>query len=245
MQENSCILLKQKFIYSKPTNMNLKIKLLFTILPAVYFFASCNNDTTSTATDTKDSATQSSNMGKDTMSKMDNMNMDNGLMAAMNASMDKMSSMKMTGDFDNDFASMMIEHHQGAIDMSEVELKSGKDETLKAMAQKIITAQKAEQDMFRDIVKNSKPMKMEMGKHDELSESMADMKSKMSTMKMTGDTDKDFAMMMTSHHEDAIKMSKDELSHGMNDKLKQMAKKGIADQQKEIGEFKAWMDKNK
>lgn len=40
-------------------------------------------------------------------------------------------------------------------------------------------------------------------------------------------------------------MFKDELSHVMNDKLKQMAKKGIDDQQKETSEFKAWMDKNK
>lgn len=226
--------------------MNLNIKLLLALVPALYFTASCNNDTASTVTDKKDSsAAQTSNMGKYTMSNMNDMPMNNGLMAAMNASMNKMSSMKMTGDFDNDFASMMIEHHQGAIDMSEVELSSGKDETLKAMAQKIITAQKAEQDLLRDIVKNSKPMKTGGEKHEELSKGMEDMKAKMTTMKMTGATDKDFAMMMTSHHQDAINMSKDELSHGMNEKLKQMAKKGIDDQQKEINEFKVWMDKNK
>ncbi len=44
--------------------------------------------------------------------------MNNGLMASMNTMMDKMNSMKMCGDFDLDFANMMIAHHQGAIDMS-------------------------------------------------------------------------------------------------------------------------------
>lgn len=225
--------------------MNSKIKLFFTVVPAMYLATSCNNDTTSTTTDKKDSSTtQTSNMGKDTMSKMDNMNMDNGLMTAMNSSMAKMSSMQMTGDFDMDFANMMIEHHQGAIDMSEAELKSGTDETLRAMAQKVITKQKKEQEDLRDILKISKPMKMGGENHDELSKGMDDMKAKMSTMKMMGNTDKDFALMMISHHENGIKMSKDELLQGMNVKLKQMAKKGIDDQQKEISEFKAWMDKN-
>jgi uncharacterized protein (DUF305 family) len=175
------------------------------------------------------------------MSKMNDMPSDNGLMTSMTSMMDKMSGMKMSGDFDMDFANMMIEHHQGAIDMSETELKSGQDEKMKAMAQAIISKQKEELNMLRDIVKNSKPMKMDMGKHDELSKNMDDMKAKMGNMKMSGNTDKDFATMMISHHEGAIKMSKDELSHGMNDKLKEMAKKGIADQTKEIGEFKSWL----
>ncbi len=73
----------------------------------------------------------------------------------------------------------------------------------------------------------------------------AEMKTKMSDMKMTGNMDKDFAMMMISHHEDAIKMSKDELSHGMNAPLKETAKKGIDNQTKEIAEFKTWMSANK
>ena len=222
--------------------MNAKIKLFFAIAPAMYFITSCNNDTTSSTTDKKDtSTTQTSTTGKDTMSKMNDMPMDNGLMTSMNSMMDKMSSMKMTGDFDMDFANMMIEHHQGAIDMSEAELKSGSDEKMKAMAQSIITKQKEEQAMLRDIVKNNKPMKMDMGKHDELSKNMEDMKANMSNMKMSGNTDKDFATMMISHHESAVKMSKDEVSHGMNAKLKEMAKKGIADQTKEIGEFKSWL----
>src|SRR5262249_54434910 len=43
-----------------------------------------------------------------------------------------------SGDPDRDFARMMIPHHQGAIDMALVELRYGKDERLKRLAQEII-----------------------------------------------------------------------------------------------------------
>ena len=52
-----------------------------------------------------------------------------------------MESMKMAGDADRDFAMMMKMHHQGAIDMAEMELKSGKDAKMRAMAKRIINAQ--------------------------------------------------------------------------------------------------------
>ena len=56
-------------------------------------------------------------------------------------------------------------------------------------------------------------------------------------MQMTKDTDQDFARMMIFHHESAVKMAKAELSNGMNNELKTMAKNIIADQAKEIGEM--------
>jgi len=52
--------------------------------------------------------------------------------------------MEPSGDPDKDFAMMMIPHHQGAIDMAKVELQYGKDQQLRAMAEKIIAAQEAE-----------------------------------------------------------------------------------------------------
>ena len=229
--------------------MNKSLGSVIALVTGMFFLTNCNNGT-STASEKDSVATvETGSMTKDTMHNKMNMdtmnNTRNGLMSSMDNMMKKMGSMEMSGDFDIDFANMMIEHHQGAIDMSEAELKSGKDEKMKAMAQKIITMQMEEQGKLRDIVKSSKPMKMDMGKHDELTKDMDNMKDGMSKMQMTGNTDKDFAMMMISHHEGAVKMSKDELSHGMNPKLKQMAKKAIADQTKEINEFKSWMSANK
>ena len=55
-----------------------------------------------------------------------------------------MNSMKMSGDTDRDFATMMKMHHQGAIDMAQMELQSGKDAKMRAMAKRIIKAQQKE-----------------------------------------------------------------------------------------------------
>ena len=216
-----------------------KVKLVFTLVTAMYFFAACNdNSTISNNTDKKDT-TISQTDKKDSR----DMKMDNGLMTSMNAMMDKTSSMKMSGDFDMDFANMMIEHHQGAIEMSAIEVKSGTDAAIKSIAKNISINQTDEQIKIRDILKTLKPMKMEMGKHDELTKEMDSMKAGMSKMQMTGNTDKDFAMMMIPHHESAIKMAKAELSHGMNADLKKIAQKEINDQTKEISEFKSWLSK--
>lgn len=57
---------------------------------------------------------------------------------------DKMSSMAMSGNMDVDFAMMMRVHHQGAIDMAQVELKSGKEPKMQKMARDIVAAQKKE-----------------------------------------------------------------------------------------------------
>ena len=168
------------------------------------------------------------------------MNMSNSLMASMNSMMDRMKAMKMTEDFDIDFANMMIEHHQGAIDMSQQELNSGKDEKMKGMAQEIISAQKEEISQLQDFVKNYKPSGMKHGE-GELQKSMSDMDSKMKSMQMSGDVDKDFAMMMKEHHASAVAMSKGEVTNGMSAKLKQMAQKMITDQNKEIKEFDTWL----
>ena len=63
------------------------------------------------------------------------------------AAMDKMMAgmaVKPTGDADRDFAAMMIPHHQGAIDMAVAELRHGRNEQLRRIAQEIIVDQQQE-----------------------------------------------------------------------------------------------------
>jgi uncharacterized protein (DUF305 family) len=166
------------------------------------------------------------------------------MMASMQPSMSKMQGMNMTGDFDVDFANMMIEHHQGGVDMAQMEVSQGKDEKMKAMAQKIIDEQKKEQQELRDFVSSYKPSGMKHAE-GELKKSMQSMMDQMKGMSMTGDTDKDFATMMTHHHEHGVAMAKMEVANGMSDKLKKMAQKSITEQTKEIGEFKSWLNDKK
>ena len=76
---------------------------------------------------------------------------------------------------------------------------------------------------------------------DEMKKSMEGGMEQMRQMKMTGDTDKDFAMMMKMHHEQALPMAKAELEHGKSPELKAMASKIINDQKKEIAQFEKWL----
>jgi hypothetical protein len=63
--------------------------------------------------------------------------------AAMTKMMNDMA-VKPTGDIDRDFVAMMTPHHQGAIDMAVIELRYGKNEQLKRIAQEIIVDQMQE-----------------------------------------------------------------------------------------------------
>ncbi|TGE29353.1 DUF305 domain-containing protein [Hymenobacter metallicola] len=64
----------------------------------------------------------------------------------MKASMDGMMKDMGTasGNVDQDFAALMIPHHQSAIDMAQAELAHGRDTKLKEMAQQMINAQQQE-----------------------------------------------------------------------------------------------------
>ena len=64
-------------------------------------------------------------------------------------------------------------------------------------------------------------------------------------MQMSGDTDKDFAMMMKMHHQQGVEMAKMELAHGKSPAMKAMARKIIAAQKMEIAQFEQWLAKQK
>jgi uncharacterized protein (DUF305 family) len=58
--------------------------------------------------------------------------------------MSGMHDIQMTGDVDRDFASMMIVHHQGAINMAEIQMEHGQNAELRRMASQAIADQKRE-----------------------------------------------------------------------------------------------------
>jgi hypothetical protein len=56
---------------------------------------------------------------------------------------------KPSGDIDTDFVAMMAPHHQGAIDMARAELRYGRNEQLRRLAQEIIVTQQQEIAVMR------------------------------------------------------------------------------------------------
>ena len=130
------------------------VALSTTVLPAAYA-------QTPTPTPTPGKAHSGSMAGMGTGMDMKGMkdmkNMD--MQAMMKGNNDQMSGMKMTGNVDVDFAMMMRIHHQGAIDMAQVELRDGKAPEMRKMAKDIIAAQKKEiAQLDRFLAKSGHPV---------------------------------------------------------------------------------------
>jgi uncharacterized protein (DUF305 family) len=74
-------------------------------------------------------------------------NVDGPFWADNQAAMTKMMAdmdVRPTGDVDVDFVAMMIPHHQGAIDMARAQLRYGRNEQVRRLAQEIIVTQQEE-----------------------------------------------------------------------------------------------------
>jgi uncharacterized protein (DUF305 family) len=165
----------------------------------------------------------------------------------MHANMNQMMAMKMTGDPDHDFAMMMSMHHQGAIDMANQEIKSGSDQTMKTMAQNIVTSQTAEKAQFTQFISSHQPTASDAGKtFDTMAmQGMDKMMKAQDTRFLSGNSDVDFTALMIDHHQSALDMAQMELNYGKVDSMKQMAQKIIDEQKSEISQFQDWLIKNK
>jgi len=77
------------------------------------------------------------------------------------ASMDKMhmamEAVERSGSVDVDFVSLMVPHHQAAIDMAKTQLLYGKDPQMRRLAQEIITDQQSEIELMQRWLKQPKP----------------------------------------------------------------------------------------
>ena len=80
---------------------------------------------------------------------------------------------------------------------------------------------------------------------DDMKKSMTAGMDSMQKMPMSGDTDRDFAMMMKMHHQQGVDMARMQIAHGKSPAMKKMAKQIVTAQNKEIREFDLWLAKQK
>ncbi|RPD43932.1 DUF305 domain-containing protein [Hymenobacter sediminis] len=167
---------------------------------------------------------------------------DNVFMRMMHDMMTQMMAMTKTQDPDNDFAMMMKMHHQGAITMSQEELRSGKDADMKQMAQTIITKQQAEIQQL-DAFLSSHPAHAPAVPEFDMKqmESMERMMQANDLRPLTGDIDYDFAQLMVDHHRSAMENSQAEIEYGRENAMKTLAHNIIDDQEMEIKDLQAWL----
>lgn len=172
---------------------------------------------------------------------------DDALMSAMSKMMKDMEAQPMKGNTDHDFASMMKLHHQGAIQMAQIEIQQGKDTMMKQMAQKMKDVQTKEVAELNEVIaatgssaKNYDPSNKQTGAAKAMSNNMVMMK-KMGKMSMSS-LDHEFADMMVKHHKDGIMMAKSILTYCKNAKLRSLAQKMIPEQTEDIRELQQWMN---
>jgi uncharacterized protein (DUF305 family) len=149
------------------------------------------------------------------------------------------------GDPDHHFAMMMIMHHEGAINMANIELKDGRDATMRKMAHLII--QKQTQDInelkafleghLKGTVNHEFNIKMEM--------SMENLDQSKALQSINGNVDHDFATIMLSHRQNAMEMADLIIQYGRDPEIVALAREMKDDQEMEIAEFQVWLSQQK
>ena len=136
-------------------------------------------------------------------------------------------------DADQEFLRMMVDHHEGLIQMMDPAMEKASTQTAKADAKKLHDKQHQEQDQMIGMLKSSysetkEPMVMPDNKQmvDDLANTPAGPAY-----------DKKMYQHVIMHHQQAIKMINDFQPRLTKPELKQMTEKMKADQQKEIQEF--------
>lgn len=170
---------------------------------------------------------------------------DAGTAAPPSSTASAMPSMSgaMSGDHnesDATFASDMIVHHRGAIEMAKLASSRAADPTVVTLAKRIEAAQQPEITTMSAWLRSwGMEMPSEMaGMHD----SMPGMMSPADMDKLTAargpEFDDMFLTMMIEHHEGALTMAQTEVSAGSNPEAKSLAQKVIQDQTAEIAEMR-------
>jgi len=152
-----------------------------------------------------------------------------GLHQAMQKMMQKMKAMNMTGDPDKDFSMMMIEHHQGAIDMARIVLDQNPSADVAKMARETIEKQQKDIEDIRKLLREGAPNQQSA---DLYQPAMMDMHQKMMAAK-GADASETFMRKMLEHHKGAVAMSDVALQNGVSGALRDQVEKTRSDNKKD------------
>ncbi|WP_121355786.1 DUF305 domain-containing protein [Flavisolibacter nicotianae] len=162
----------------------------------------------------------------------------------MNDMMKRMKSIPFSGNNDRDFASLMREYYDGAIDMARLQVAHGKQKELKSFSQATITDLKQELLMLSNFLKDEPA-----GKSSTVEKFQQTMKSALNQMAVNnefGETGVDhlFALLIIIHHKAGLQMLRAELDYGSHQTMKIEARNMLPKQAEELKWFQSWLSKN-
>jgi uncharacterized protein (DUF305 family) len=147
-------------------------------------------------------------------------------------------------EYDRLFLANMISHHQGAVDMANLALKSAKHQELKDLANAIVSAQTTEIASMVSWQKTwSYPASSGAAMMDHSAMGMEDANAgMMNALKdKTGDAfDKAFMEQMIMHHQSAIDMASSGKANAQHQEVRDLTAAIITAQTKEIKEMHQW-----
>ena len=157
--------------------------------------------------------------------------------AAAMMQMDQKMMAAIGTDVGDNWVRKMIEHHQGAIDMSRIVLQQRPTAEVARMAQDTIDKQSKEIEDLRQLIKDGPPDQ----KGAELYRpAMMDMKAAMSSANGSNPS-QTYLVKMLAHHHGAIAMSDIALRNGVSGAIKAQVEKTKASQQKDSAMIEAML----
>lgn len=143
---------------------------------------------------------------------------------------DRIDAHPPTGDVDKDFADFLVPQHLSGVELSKVQIGSGHDATLLAIANDIL----AHADRNDPVTSNVPPLPAKHPRRAQALEAItaADTQARRAfEASPEGDVDQQFAHLMGSHHQRAIDYASAELRLGRDPHLLQMAQAILQGQQ--------------
>lgn len=168
------------------------------------------------------------------------------MMAGTGMNMDTL--MGLEGEtFEQAFLTMMRQHHQAAIEMSESTLERSQDPQIREAAQKVIDEQQAEieqidawlQEWYGGTEMTTEMTTDMQGMMDTM---QSDMDTMMQNMEASDDPDRAFLENMSMHHNSAIDMAQPALFNAVHPEVRDLAESIITSQAEEIAQYQTWLD---
>lgn len=142
-------------------------------------------------------------------------------------------------EYEAAFLSMMIAHHEGAIDMAEWILERSEDPDVRAAAEAITAAQDPEIQQMTVWLREW----YDTGVASDWAEMMhADMSGMMDVMEQGEDPDVAFLQEMLRHHQGAIDMAQLALERAPHAEVRDLARDVILAQAEEVHQYQAWLN---
>ncbi|HEX6333465.1 MAG TPA: DUF305 domain-containing protein [Flavisolibacter sp.] len=161
----------------------------------------------------------------------------NEMNTIMHRMMEQMNGVPSSGSADRDFAALMKVHHEAAVEMARAELTFGNDQTMKNMAEIIISDQEKEIRIFDSVLRSDSAMAIT---GDAFYREMKSLMQHPASEKILT-TDVAFASATIPHHQGAIDMSTAYRRYGKHPRLLQLASTIIESQKQEITQLQSWL----